>query len=176
MTKLITNFSNYSITTNGIITNTKTGHIKAQWVGANGYKHVDLQQDGIKKKVAVHRLLAIHFIPNPANKPTVNHIDGDKLNNCLTNLEWSTYSENMQHAYDNKLNHQKRKMLPSQAETLFTSRVMMGTTLTTLAKELGVGLTQLSYRMKEAAISLNLEEAYREELKRQKTARQSKPV
>lgn len=51
----------------------------------------------------LHRMLAVHFIPNPKNKPQVNHIDGDKLNNSLENLEWVTKSENMRHAFDTGL-------------------------------------------------------------------------
>lgn len=176
MTKEIVNFSNYTVSTDGTITNTSRNWIKSQWVGANGYKHVDLQQDGVRKKIAVHRLLALHFMPNPENRRTVNHIDGNKLNNELINLEWATDSENIQHAYDNGLNYQNRKVSSAEAEALFLSRIMNGSTITALAKELDVGLTQLSHRMKEAATSLQMETAYREELKRQKTARQSKAV
>lgn len=48
----------------------------------------------------VHRLVAETFIPNPNNLPCVNHRDGDKSNNSVDNLEWSSYSDNLQHAYD----------------------------------------------------------------------------
>ena len=95
----INNFSNYSITENGIITNIKTMCIKKHWLGKNGYYYVDLQQNGIKQKIAIHRLLAIHFIPNSSNKEQVNHIDGNKLNNNVSNLEWVTRQQNTQHAF-----------------------------------------------------------------------------
>ena len=57
----------------------------------------------IQKIHKIHRLLAEHFIPNPYNKPCINHKDGNKLNNSLDNLEWVTISENTRHAYANKL-------------------------------------------------------------------------
>ena len=66
------------------------------------YLYVNLNNNGIKQ-FRVHRLVAIHFIPNPNNLPQVNHIDGDKNNNSINNLEWCTRSENSQHAYDTGL-------------------------------------------------------------------------
>ena len=67
-----------------------------------GYKVVDLRRNGHDHRL-VHRLVAQMFIPNPENKPVVNHLDGNKINNNATNLEWATVSENTQHSYDNML-------------------------------------------------------------------------
>lgn len=69
----------------------------------NKYKEVHLCNDSKIKKCYVHRLVAIHFIPNPENKPQVNHKDGNKSNNHLLNLEWCTNSENQKHAYQTGL-------------------------------------------------------------------------
>ena len=67
-------------------------------VYGNGYYYVCLSKNGKVKKYKVNRLVAQAFIPNPDNKPFTNHIDGDKLNNNVDNLEWCTQSENMKHA------------------------------------------------------------------------------
>lgn len=64
----------------------------------NGYLQVGLRKHGKRKWFGVHRLVAIHFIENPDNKPQVNHIDGNKLNNTTENLEWVTGKENQNHA------------------------------------------------------------------------------
>lgn len=62
------------------------------------YKSVCLFYKGVVKGMSIHRLVAIAYIPNPDGKPEVNHIDGNKLNNHASNLEWVTGSENMIHA------------------------------------------------------------------------------
>ena len=64
-----------------------------------GYKTVDLAYPNKRKKAPIHRLVAEHFINNPYCKPCVNHIDGNKHNNHVSNLEWVTYSENEKHSY-----------------------------------------------------------------------------
>ena len=64
-----------------------------------GYYVVNLTKSGDQRTQYVHILVAQSFIPNPENKSYVNHIDGDKLNNCLENLEWVTPTENSRHAW-----------------------------------------------------------------------------
>lgn len=71
---------------------------------SNNYYIVTLvDANGNRKNRAIHRLMAETFLPNPNNKKHVNHIDGNKLNNSLCNLEWATEKENSQHAVDNNL-------------------------------------------------------------------------
>ncbi len=66
----------------------------------SGYMYIYLCKDKNIKVFSVHRLVAKAFIANPQNKPCVNHIDGNKANNNLSNLEWVTYSENEKHSYN----------------------------------------------------------------------------
>lgn len=79
------------------VQNRKPKQLKSR-IGTIGYKCVDLNVNGIHMQKYIHRLIAEAFIPNPENKPTVNHKDGNKLNNNITNLEWATFSENNKHA------------------------------------------------------------------------------
>ena len=69
-----------------------------------GYKAIILYKNNKGKNCYVHRLVAAAFVPNPENKKTVNHINGDKHDNRAENLEWMTYRENNLHAYTSGLN------------------------------------------------------------------------
>lgn len=68
-------------------------------IATSGYYRVELYKSHTKKYFYVHRLVATAFIANPQNKTEVNHIDGNKLNNHIENLEWNTKSENIRHSF-----------------------------------------------------------------------------
>jgi hypothetical protein len=91
--KPITDFPNYEISSKGqvrnIITNTYLKILK----NASGYNRCNLCNDLIHKTFLVHRLIAKEFINNPENKPTVDHIDKNRQNNCVSNLRWATHKE-----------------------------------------------------------------------------------
>lgn len=72
---------------------------RATWISSKGYVYVQLSIKDIRHNVSVHHAVASAFIPNPENKRTVNHIDGVKKHNTVSNLEWATYSENLKHAH-----------------------------------------------------------------------------
>jgi len=94
---------NYDIDKNGNVINLKKNKLMNIHVSYNGYKYVSLPG----KTHYIHRLLGIKFIPNPLNLKEINHIDGNKLNNDLSNLEWCSSSDNTKHAYKIGLQSQK---------------------------------------------------------------------
>ncbi len=77
----------------------------------DGYPHVSICHNGKRKSEKIHRIVAELFIPNPDKKPCVNHINGDKTDNRVENLEWVTYSENNLHAYKAGLMENARKVV-----------------------------------------------------------------
>lgn len=90
-------FDGYQIDSNGIIYG-KNGEPKNITYRRQGYVMVRLSQNGIARTYQVHRLVALQFIPNPFNKPTVNHKDGVRDNNKVSNLEWATLEDQQRHS------------------------------------------------------------------------------
>ena len=86
---------------------TKTGKFPSIWFDESGYLsfNIGASKDGKRFETTprIHRLVALAFIPNPNNLPEVNHKDGNKLNNCVTNLEWVTGYDNIHHAWETGL-------------------------------------------------------------------------
>ena len=80
-----------------------------QWKDCCGYMQFSYRENGKKYYKRVHRIVAETFLPNPLNLPQVNHIDGNKLNNDVSNLEWCSNAQNTQHGYDNNLYYTKSR-------------------------------------------------------------------
>lgn len=102
--KTIKDYPNYEVSDMGRVRNRVTGCVLRPGRNKDGYQQINLYLNRKRKSQHIHRLVANAFIPNPENKRTVNHIDGDKTNNRVENLEWATYSENNKHAHDSGLN------------------------------------------------------------------------
>lgn len=92
--------TNYLITESGRVINKKSDRELKPAIDKDGYKRVLLMIKGQRKMFYVHRLVALHFVPNPNNYPVVDHLDGNKQNNFPSNLEWVTVGENTQRAYN----------------------------------------------------------------------------
>ena len=96
---MTTNFNGYLVLPNGEVYNKKGKRMSTQ-VTNSGYELVHFWNNGKRKAYTIHRLVAMVHIPNPDNKLQVNHRDGNKLNNTVENLEWTTLKENSKHAWD----------------------------------------------------------------------------
>ncbi len=103
----------YQISNCGRVRSLISNKIRKFSVNHKGYFQIMLYKDNVGKNYRVNRLVAEAFIGNPYNKEQVNHIDGDKKNNHVSNLEWVTGMENIKHAIDNGLITVKGRKLKS---------------------------------------------------------------
>ena len=94
----------YQISNKGRVKSLKCGkeRIRTPVITNDGYLNVILYKNTTAQHRLIHRLVAEVFIPNPENKPQVNHKDENKLNNCVNNLEWATAKENINHGTRNE--------------------------------------------------------------------------
>ncbi len=111
--KVIDGFNNYEVSNTGKVRSLNyLGHGKIKEMTSNkdakGYLRVHFHKDGVDFQKRVHRLVAEAFINNPDKKPQVNHIDGNKQNNRVENLEWTTARDNILHAYASGLKENNR--------------------------------------------------------------------
>lgn len=135
---------NYSFIENGNFIVFEDGRIFKKLdppVSSGGYKFVRIGD----KSQPLHRIVASAFIPNPENKPEVNHIDGNKCNNAVSNLEWVTRDENVKHAKNNGLytGPKRKDTRPSKAK-IREHREQMGLSQKQLAAALGVDSSAVS--------------------------------
>lgn len=99
------------------------GKEKRKHLSGRGYLYSKLSIGGVQKSLFIHKLVAEAFLENTENKPHVNHIDGNKINNKVENLEWCTHAENMRHAMRTGLNdgHSKFKEGNTNSNSKVTS-------------------------------------------------------
>ena len=114
---LINNFENYAISNYGNIKNVKNNKLLKPSKNTNGYLEYTFCQNGIKKTFRIHRLVGLYFIPNPNNKPYINHKNGIKTDNHVDNLEWCTAKENDNHARMTGLKNQNKPILAEELST-----------------------------------------------------------
>lgn len=88
----------YEVSSTGKLRSIKTGRILKQTQNKRGYMTVCIRIGSEYKLIKMHRAVAYTFVKNYSNRPFVNHLDGDKTNNHVNNLQWCTHEENMEHA------------------------------------------------------------------------------
>ena len=142
-------FNNYLCNENGEIYSLLRNKI-LKGRSLKGYKRVALMKDGKTIDVLVHRLIAQTFLPNPENKPYINHIDGDKTNNSVSNLEWCTQKENVQHAIetglkDDRGTHSPRASCNEEKLKEIRSLISEGKRNEEIAKIIGVSKDVVRY-------------------------------
>ena len=122
--KILKENENYSINEKGEIKNNITKKILSPSINKNsGYYQIDLWKDNKSKKYTLHRLVANNFIPNLENKPTVDHIDGNRINNNVSNLRWATYSEQNSRFNTFGVRSEKIKVININGEELIFNRI-----------------------------------------------------
>lgn len=116
--------------------------LRPRRIGA-GYLAINSKEQGVKRTLYLHRLVAEAFLGKPADANEVNHLDGNKQNNCLVNLEWTTHSANLQHAYREGL-HPSRSLTPEQVHEA-RSLLAGGQSLQQVAAVLGVSRSAINH-------------------------------
>jgi hypothetical protein len=116
----------YKVSDTGKVMTTKTGRILSPAIDARGYERVCLFKVDRDRRYKVHRLVASAFIPNPDGKKQVNHKDGNKRNNCVSNLEWVTNEENMNHSRANGLHDGHKRFCNSKKKRIIATNLESG--------------------------------------------------
>ena len=107
--KLVNGYENYLISKSGLVYSIKAKKLLKPTIDKKGYYKVALYNEQGKLSISLHRLVALNYIENPDNKPQINHINGIKSDNKVTNLEWVTNKENTLHAIKNGLRDEAHK-------------------------------------------------------------------
>ena len=123
----IKDFDNYSVSDKGNVRNDKKGTLLRHRISTSGYPCLILPRAGKHYMKYIHRMVGEAFIPNPQNLPQIDHIDGTKTNNAVSNLRWVSVSENYRaYGYEQRAESRKREVLAiyeNGEKILFPSRL-----------------------------------------------------
>jgi len=147
--KEIEGFENYLVSDQGNVMNKDSGRILKYRRHSGGYGRVTFMLNGKYVDKYVHRLVAEAFIPKDESRKQVNHIDGDKYNNKVENLEWCNSKENIRHAMrtgllDNSGENNKLSKLKEKDVREIKKGIAMGKTITQVARDYGVSISLIS--------------------------------
>lgn len=110
--RIVKGFENYSVSDTGNLRNNASGKMLKPMISTCGYVYFHLIKDEKKHTKYVHRMVGESFIPNPKNLPQIDHVDGNKLNNTVSNLRWVTISENrMAYGSDERARNRMREVV-----------------------------------------------------------------
>ena len=160
----------YQISNRGRVKGRK-GEILKQWTTYHGYKRIGLWKNGARKSFAVHRLVGAVFIPNPHDKPHINHINAVTDDNNVENLEWCTRSENQQHCRrigrgPNQRGARNGNAKLSEEDVIYIRKHLPNKSLSELARKFKVSVTTISYIRDGKSWDGKREERFKRELKR----------
>lgn len=135
-------FEIYDVDAKGNVYNKTTKEKKETFISNSGYERVSLWKNGKGQNISVHRLVAFKYLSNPNNYKQVNHIDGNKLNNNVDNLEWCSREENMKHAYKNNLINSKTTKVKQYDKNM--NLIKIWNSIKDVERELGISHSNIT--------------------------------
>lgn len=170
--KQIQGYDNYTIDREGVIYSKRFDRTVKVYIRGNGYPVVSLSKDNRTKNFYMHRLLAIAYLPNPDNLPEVNHIDSNRENYSLSNLEWVSRSDNQLHAYahGSATKVHKRKLTEEEYLEVF-ELFLKGVPFAKILESFPVSPGRLSINLRSYVKEWGRLHEYSAELQRQRVAR-----
>lgn len=163
----------YTIDEYGTVMRVETHRVLAPCINKQtGYLYVGLWKNNVGRTFSVHRLVARVYVPNPDNKPHVNHRNSERLDNHAGNLEWCTQQENMQHAYqEGFMSQEARRNFKEFDLEMLLQAFLAGESMTSLALGAEVGLSRLTINVRRKARELGKEGLFDAEIYRQRCIR-----
>lgn len=150
----------FLISTMGRVFSKRSNKILRQSTNDKGYYVINTRlngRGGSAISLRVHRLVALTFLPNHKDLKCVNHLDGNKKNNAIENLEWCDYSRNLKHAWDTGLRCREKgtTLSPEQQDIAFKLKQHSGYSNRAIAKKIGVGPGVIHRLMRTKSSSMN---------------------